>query len=295
MPSPSVTYSFSNSTTADATQVNTNFTDLISGMTDGTKDFSISALTLAGAFTANGHCTFGNASSDDVTFTGSLASSIPIKTTNTYNIGSSTLGLASAYFGANSQTVRVLPSASMSATWTFTLPVATSGTANSILLENGSGVTSWATPAAYGAIQASSEVISTGGTGHGSTATKIRQFTTNTVTGSAISCASDTTNGTVYTINSAGVYAITYQDVRTAGQARIGLSLNSAQLTTNIGSLSAATILGIAITDAANEPGNITVIRRFAANDVIRPHGEGLVNETDAVIVKFYITQVIKI
>lgn len=142
MPSPSITYTFSNSTTADASQVNQNFTDIINGITDGTKDLSISALTVAGNATFSGNTTLGNASSDDVTITGSLASSIPIKTTNTYNIGSSTLGLASIYLGANSQTVRILGSASMSATWTFTLPV-TAGTDGYYLKTNGSGVSSW--------------------------------------------------------------------------------------------------------------------------------------------------------
>ena len=45
MASPSVTYSFTNGTSADATQVNQNFTDIINAMTDGSKTFSIDALT----------------------------------------------------------------------------------------------------------------------------------------------------------------------------------------------------------------------------------------------------------
>jgi hypothetical protein len=123
--------------------VNQNFTDLINSLTDATKSLSIDALTVGGAATLNGAVTLGNASSDDITVTGSLASSIPIKTTNSFNIGSSSLGLASVYFGANSQTVRVLGSSSMSATWTLTLPV-TAGTDKYVLETNGSGVTSWA-------------------------------------------------------------------------------------------------------------------------------------------------------
>ncbi len=143
MAAPAVTYTFSNSTTADASQVNQNFADVINGMSDGTKDFSISALTVAGTATLNGNVALGNAAGDDISMTGSLASSIPIKTTNAFNIGSSTLGLASIYFGANSQTVRLLPSGSMSATWSMTLPT-TAGTNNFVLQTNGSGVTSWA-------------------------------------------------------------------------------------------------------------------------------------------------------
>lgn len=146
MANVSVTYSFSNSTTADATQVNQNFTDIINGTSDGTKDFSIAALTCSGNATLNGTTnTIGNASSDDLVITASLASSIAIKTTNTYNIGSSTLGLASIYFGANSQTVRILASGSASATWTLTLPVS-AGTSGYMLTTNGSGVTSWTQP-----------------------------------------------------------------------------------------------------------------------------------------------------
>jgi hypothetical protein len=47
----SVTYSFSNATVADATQVNTNFADLIAGLSDGTKDIKINTLTVEGIST----------------------------------------------------------------------------------------------------------------------------------------------------------------------------------------------------------------------------------------------------
>jgi hypothetical protein len=69
MASPSVTYTFTNGTTADASQVNQNFSDLISAMTDGSKSFSIDALTCAGVFTANGNSVIGNASSDTCSIT----------------------------------------------------------------------------------------------------------------------------------------------------------------------------------------------------------------------------------
>ena len=76
-----------------------NFNDILNGVSDGTKDLSINALTLAGALTANGNVTLGNASGDDLTVTASLASSIPIKTNNSYDIGSATLGLRKLYLG----------------------------------------------------------------------------------------------------------------------------------------------------------------------------------------------------
>lgn len=143
MAAPSLTYTLTNGTTADAAQVMQDLNDLLNGITDGTKDLSISALTVAGTFLATGSSnTIGNSSSDDLTITASLASSIPVKTTASYDIGSSTLGLQSIYFGRNSQTVRVIGSASMSATWTLTLPT-TAGSANGFLQTNGSGVTTW--------------------------------------------------------------------------------------------------------------------------------------------------------
>jgi hypothetical protein len=86
---PSVTYTFVNSTSADATEVNTNFTDIINGISDGTKDINISALTCAGSVTLNGTVTLGNATGDDITVNGYLASDILPKTDGTYDLGAS--------------------------------------------------------------------------------------------------------------------------------------------------------------------------------------------------------------
>ena len=97
MASPSYTYTLTNGTTADASQVMQNFNDILNGVTDGSKDLSISALTVAGTATLNGNINLGNASADDLTITASLASSLAIKTTNTYTIGASTLVLAGIY------------------------------------------------------------------------------------------------------------------------------------------------------------------------------------------------------
>jgi hypothetical protein len=144
MANPAVTYTFSNSTTADATQVNQNFTDLINSLTDATKSLSIDALTVGGAATLNGAVTLGNASSDDITITGSIAAAIPIKTTNVVDLGSSTLGLKRAYFGngTNSNTVAVLGGVTTSS-YSLTLPVA-AGNANDIVQTSGSGTLTFA-------------------------------------------------------------------------------------------------------------------------------------------------------
>jgi hypothetical protein len=99
MANPSYTYTLTNGTTADASQVMQNFNDILNGVTDGTKDLSISALTVAGTATFNGNVNVGNASADDLTITASLASTVAIKTNNSYDIGSATLGLRKLYLG----------------------------------------------------------------------------------------------------------------------------------------------------------------------------------------------------
>ena len=65
-----VTNTLTNGSTADATELNTNYSDLIAGTSDGTKDMNIAALTCAGAVTFNGNITLGNAITDTITFTG---------------------------------------------------------------------------------------------------------------------------------------------------------------------------------------------------------------------------------
>lgn len=148
MASPSVTYTFSNSTTADATQVNQNFTDLINGMSDGTKDFSISALTCAGTATLNGNVNIGNASGDDLTITASLASSIAIKTTFSYDIGAATLGLKYIFLGSADSAARTtkIAGATVASSWTMTLPTGVPAQAGFALVSTTSGVTSWQEP-----------------------------------------------------------------------------------------------------------------------------------------------------
>ncbi len=145
MASITVTYSFTNGTASDATAVNTNFNDIISGTSDGTKDFSISALTCAGIATFNGNVLLGNASGDDVQFNGSLATSIPIKTTRTYDIGSADLGLRIIYLGMNSTYTIALcgPSSGASADYTLTLPATDGATGDVLTNSDGSATMAW--------------------------------------------------------------------------------------------------------------------------------------------------------
>lgn len=153
----SITYTFANSTVADATQVNTNFQDVVDALSNGTKDISISALTVAGTSTLNGNVAVGNASGDDLTVSASLASSIPIKTTRTYDIGSADLGLKILYLGGNSTHTVALqaPSSGFSGDTVFSLPP-TNGTLDHFLVTDGSGVTRWTGVTGLGDAQATS-------------------------------------------------------------------------------------------------------------------------------------------
>jgi hypothetical protein len=298
MASPSVTYTFSNGTVASATEVNQNFTDIINGITDGTKDLSISALTVAGNATFNGNVTVGNAAADDFTVTASLASTIPVKTTASFDIGSSLVGLLSMYLGRNSQTLRLIASASMSATWTLTFPT-TAGTNNYALTTDGSGTTSWtawstsawaATTSALGTVYLPNGMcIADTTAGWGSSGTKIRKFTNNSTTTTAVTyTANPSNNGDTFTIVHAGVYAITYQDAASATGQMFGLSLNAStsapnDMVTAVDSIAAGKILAIKYWGGGTAGfGGPSMTRVFAANDVIRAHGDGSSTNTSA-------------
>ena len=132
---PAVTYTFSNGSTADATQVNQNFTDLINGLSDTTKNLSISALTLAGTLTVNANMTLGNSSANTLTFTASLNSSIPLNTTFSYDIGTNAIGLRSIYLGdagSNARSTRLI-GATIASAYTMTLPTAVPGFSHYLL------------------------------------------------------------------------------------------------------------------------------------------------------------------
>jgi hypothetical protein len=95
---PAVTYTFTNGTTASATEVNQNFTYLINGLSDGTKDLSISALTVAGTASLNGAVNIGNATSDDIAVNGYITTALIPKTDDSYDLGTAALAWQDAYF-----------------------------------------------------------------------------------------------------------------------------------------------------------------------------------------------------
>lgn len=143
MTSPTVTNTFSGATTISSSQVNQNFTDIINALTDGSKSFSIDALTCASAATLNGNVTLGSSSSKTLTVNAVLSSTIAIGANNTYDIGAATLALAGIYLGApSSRSTRLTAHQSLGASNTLVLPNG-NGTANFLLKTDGSGNTAW--------------------------------------------------------------------------------------------------------------------------------------------------------
>ena len=111
--------------------------------------------------------------------------------------------------------------------------------------------------------------------GFGSTNTVIRRFTT-TVTnqGSDITYADSATLGNTFTINTTGVYAISYTDASaSAGSTPFGISLNSTQLTTTIADITAADRLAYVDTASANAAATISWTGYLTSGAVIRAHG----------------------
>jgi hypothetical protein len=109
--------------------------------------------------------------------------------------------------------------------------------------------------------------------GYGSTNTCIRRFSTLVSSTSDVTYADSAAAGTSFTINTAGVYSITYTDCFTVA-ANFGLSKNSTQLTTGIPSITAADRLAM-VANAGSGLGNlVSVTQYFAAGDVIRAHAD---------------------
>ncbi|MCA0214507.1 MAG: hypothetical protein LCH79_15185 [Proteobacteria bacterium] len=119
------------------------------------------------------------------------------------------------------------------------------------------------------------------GNGHGSTNDKIRRYTTTqTNTGTAITYADSAANGASFTINQPGFYECYMQDSASAGNPLYGISVNSAQLTTDISSITAASRFGLARAATTNFGTPLTRVLRLVIGDVVRPHTDGGPDDT---------------
>jgi hypothetical protein len=172
-------------------------------------------------------------------------------------------------------TITLDPNASELINGAATLAVASGQTL--LVQSDGTGLNAVVTDGVVG----DHSVFLTSGNGHGSTNTKIRRFTTTqSSSGTAITYADSATLGATFTINTPGIYMVHYSDSAATAQ-NAGVSLNSAQLTTAVVSITAANRLGMMV-NAAGVNNTITVIARLAAGDVLRAHTGGTHNDTAA-------------
>jgi len=264
MASPSYTYTLANSTTADADEVMQNFNDILNGVSDGTKDISVAALTVAGNANFNGNTTLGNATGDTITVTGRIASDVNPSANASYDLGSSALSYASLYLDNDSTDGGAIY---FDAGSTKFIKSNAAGT----VLDFG-GFTSL-TGGQLKALPNSTLKLDTGN-GHGSTNTAIRRFTNaGTNAGDGFTYADSAANGMSLTIARDMIIHISYTDGTTALQS-FGISINSSQLTTSILSITTANRLVSTQTSGAESP-NVSVTVAVSSGDVIRAHTDG--------------------
>jgi len=129
--------------------------------------------------------------------------------------------------------------------------------------------------------------------GYGSSNTKIRRFTTIVDNvGSDITYADSAANGGSFTINTSGVYAGSYSD-QFSSASQMGITKDSAELTTDFGSTtSAAAVLAAARPSANNAGANVSFIAFLAAGSVIRAHTEGVSSGTFTAAEQFQIVRI---
>lgn len=109
--------------------------------------------------------------------------------------------------------------------------------------------------------------------GFGSTNTKIRIYTvTERKAGTAITYATSPTNGDTFTINEDGLYAMSVNDSRAAGNSKFGISVNSNQLTTDIDTITSTHRANLC-TQSAGLNSTCTIVKYLVSGDVVRSHG----------------------
>lgn len=121
------------------------------------------------------------------------------------------------------------------------------------------------------------EIRLEGGSGNGSTNTKIRIFTTVVVnTGASMTYADSATLGASITINETGWYSVTASDKHVTGTTYFGVTKNTASPTTTFATITdkaEVLALGSMISGGGQTVANAIVL--LTAGDVIRHHGNG--------------------
>jgi hypothetical protein len=145
---------------------------------------------------------------------------------------------------------------------------ATAPSAGQALVATSSTAAAWQSAGGVG----NSEVVVDTGNGFGSTNTKIRRFTTTqSSVGTDITYADSAADGASFTINTTGIYAISYTE-RFDGGSYFGISVNSTQLSTTINTITATDRVALQYMDSGNGAMSVSVTVRLAASDVVRAH-----------------------
>ena len=179
---------------------------------------------------------------------------------------------------------KVVITGNASGTGDFTIAAPNSNTDRTLTLPNETGTvailgantfTGAQTFSLFPTISALSYIFLNTANGYGSTNNKIRRFTNvvNNV-GSDITYADSATLGGTFTVNTDGVYSVSFSDNFNAA-GNLGLSLNSTQLTTGISGITAADRLSISTTPANQYTNVVSAVIYANAGDVIRAHNDG--------------------
>lgn len=128
--------------------------------------------------------------------------------------------------------------------------------------------------------------------GYGSTNTCIRRFS-NVITnqGSDITYADSATLGASFTINTAGVYSVSFTE-SLVNSDYFGVSVNTTQPATNVSGISPAERIALSCTSAADTPGTCGNVCFLQAGSVVRAHNTGAATGLQAVLCQFTICRV---
>lgn len=133
----------------------------------------------------------------------------------------------------------------------------------------------WA-PSAGGLTVPTSQVTCNTGTGVGATNTQIRIFTNSSTSGTDITYATSSTLGDTFTINTTGVYAISYTEISSTVANYFGLLKNgSVGLTTAINLVTPAQGKIAIASFISSLPWTCSIILNLAASDIIRASAAG--------------------
>jgi hypothetical protein len=142
-----------------------------------------------------------------------------------------------------------------------------------------------------GTANPTSQVRVTNFAGYGSTNTAIMQFSSSLATvGTAISYANSASLGASFTINQDGVYTV-IASADFSSACEFGISLNSSQLTTQIGAITAADRLTIVHADTANRRMIAAWTGRCSVGDVLRIHSDATSAGSNAATANCTVTQ----